>query len=205
MPAQLVGFIGVKGSGKTEAEGALLARGFASLAFAGPLRKLVQPLFMLSDDQCTKPELKELPGPLGVSYRRGMQIIGTDIVRNRLGALLPELAVPGERIWIEHAVHNIAALHKKEVPVVVTDARLLNEAQFILDSGGVLIHIQRDAEQLQAFYAANGWESKDPHPSEVGVAQIAETLKDSITVVTNAKEVSDLHAAVCEAVGLDAK
>lgn len=199
---KLVGFVATKGSGKTEAERALVDAGYAAIAFADPLREVVKTLFALTDEQCTCPALKEAPGALGVSYREGMQKIGTDVVRKQFADLFPGMTVPGGRLWIEHARRRVEALHAKGVNVVVTDVRFLDEARFVLDNGGRILNIRRCPEQLAAFYAATGWNAADAHASETGVGAIVSELGESsnFVVVPNKGSLADLHAAVRRAV-----
>lgn len=60
----LVGFVGVKGSGKDSAGDGLAKFDFRLVALADPLRKVVQLMFHLEDEHMSG-ELKEKPGPLG--------------------------------------------------------------------------------------------------------------------------------------------
>ena len=68
-------------------------------------RSRLPSLFALTDEECTNPDLKEAPGALGVSYRKGMQIIGTNVVRDQFRTLFPEIwgIIPDGSLWIEHA------------------------------------------------------------------------------------------------------
>lgn len=170
----LVGICGERFSGKTTAAEGFKAEGFAELTFAGPMKNIVQQMFLLTDEECADPKLKEKPGIMGVSYRRGMQVFGTDIVRSTLKEKLPELACDGDQFWIEHMRREVQRLNAKEVKVVVSDVRFVNEAEFILDAGGVLLFIERPDREDVAV--ARGWATretiKDAHPSEAGVRAI---------------------------------
>lgn len=83
-------------------------------------------LCALTDEECIN------PGALGVLYRKGMQIIGKNVVRDQFRTIFPEIwgIIPVGSLWIEH--------HRKEVPVVISE----DEARFIVENGGVLLHIQ---------------------------------------------------------------
>jgi hypothetical protein len=120
-------------------------------------------MFALTDAQCDDPVLKEEPGVLGVSFRRGAQILGTDLVRKRLGGasgLLPELGEKG--LWIQHMERAVADARCKGRRVVVTDVRFPDEAAAIVALGGKLIRITRSRDQL----------SEDVHSSEKNVENI---------------------------------
>ena len=100
---------------------------------------------------------------LGVSFRRGAQILGTDLVRKQLGGasgLLPELGEKG--LWIQHMERAVADARCKGRRVVVTDVRFPDEAAAIVALGGKLIRITRSRDQLSA----------DAHSSEKNVENI---------------------------------
>jgi len=126
----------------------------------------VQSMFALTDQQCDDPVLKEEPGVLGVSFRRGAQVLGTDLVRKQLGGasgLLPELGETG--LWIQHMQRAVADARCKGRRVVVTDVRFPDEAAAIAALGGRLIHITRPG--------ALGNHARDPHASENQVEHMA--------------------------------
>ena len=62
-------------------------------------RSRLPSLFALTDEECIN------SGALGVSYRKGMQIIGTNVVRDQFRTLFPEIwgIIPDGSLWIEHA------------------------------------------------------------------------------------------------------
>ena len=162
----LVGLVGTKGVGKDTAGRYLVeVCGWHRVALATPLRNAVKSMFALTDAQCDDPVLKEEPGVLGVSFRRGAQILGTDLVRKQLGGacgLLPELGEKG--LWIQHMERAIADARCKGGRVVITDVRFPDEAAAIIGLGGRLIRITRGGmEQASA----------DAHSSENNIDNIA--------------------------------
>ena len=159
----LIGLVSRKGSGKDTAAQALLSQGWTRLAFATPLRNVVQTMFMLSDEQCEVPRLKETPGPMGVSYRRGMQVVGTELVRRQLTIHLPELG--HESFWVQHMRRSIAQARSEGKRVVITDVRFRDEAEMIRQVGGKLVHVRRV-----------GADTPDLHASETGVDDIVEAF-----------------------------
>jgi hypothetical protein len=188
----LVGLVGTKGVGKDTA-GRYLVKvcGWHRVALATPLRKAVQSMFALSDQQCDDPVLKEEPGVLGVSFRRGAQVLGTDLVRKQLGGasgLLPELGETG--LWIKHLERAVADARCKGRRVVITDVRFPDEATAIAALGGRLIHITRPQGARTGV--------QDHHASESQVANIATHL--SLLQVVNDGSPDDLGRKVVAAV-----
>ena len=162
----LVGLVGTKGVGKDTAGRYLVeVCGWHRVALATPLRDAVKSMFALTDAQCDDPVLKEEPGVLGVSFRRGAQILGTDLVRKQLGGadgLLPELGEKG--LWIQHMERAIADARCKGRRVVITDVRFPDEAAAIVTLGGRLIRITRGGTEKS---------SADAHSSENNIDNIA--------------------------------
>jgi hypothetical protein len=159
----LIGFIGNKGVGKdTAAQYLIHNHGWEKLAFADPLRSAVQSMFALTDEECNEPNMKEIPGALGVSFRRGAQVVGTDFARNQLPTLLPELGPKG--LWIRHLERGVANAVCRGKRVVVTDVRFVDEAEAILKMGGKLVHIIRPSINGQS----------DGHESEQCIQQICD-------------------------------
>ena len=188
----LVGIVGTKGVGKDTAGRYLVeVCGWHRVALATPLRDAVQSMFALTDAQCDVPGLKEEPGGLGVSFRRGAQVLGTDVVRKQLGGgagLLPELGEKG--LWIQHMERAVADARCKGRRVVVTDVRFPDEAAAIVALGGKLIHITRPG--------ALGNRARDPHASEHQVPHIAARLP--LLHVVNDGSLDDLGRKVVAAV-----
>lgn len=140
---RVIGLAGRKYAGKDTAASALLVRGWARLAFADPLRDAVKALFMLSDADCTNPVSKERPGPMGVSYRRAAQILGTEVFRQRLAELWPEAASLGCNFWVEHLRRRVRERSATAPGVVVTDVRFPNEVALIKQMGGIVVYVER--------------------------------------------------------------
>jgi len=169
----LVGLVGTKGVGKDTAGRYLVeVCGWHRVALATPLRNAVQSMFALTDAQCDDPGLKEESGVLGVSFRRGAQILGTDLVRKQLGGasgLLPQLGEKG--LWIQHMERAISDARCKGRRVVITDVRFPDEAAAIIALGGKLIRITRSGGQLNCEDAVGA--SVHTHSSENNIDNIA--------------------------------
>jgi hypothetical protein len=88
------------------------------------------------------PEEKERVTEWGVSPRVLLQRVGTDIFRDRLREVIPEMKVDGSH-WIE--------LMKRGLPdgvgVVIDDCRFEDEYDAIKKWGGVVIRVERGDEE----------------------------------------------------------
>jgi hypothetical protein len=199
----LVGFVGVKGSGKDSAAEALKQHNFVCVALADPLREAVRALFKLGPEHMDVAG-KEKPGPLGVSYRRGMQRVGTDLIRNQLKTLLPEMHGEAGELWVEHLRITVKELRSDNRRVAVTDVRFPDEAQAILDMGGTLLCLSRPPIRLAEFCAVMGWEARDDHPSETGIEKILEEFgcHPNTLHIANSGSLEDLRSVVRACVGL---
>jgi hypothetical protein len=198
----LIGFVGPKGAGKDTAAFSLIhCQGFEKIAFAQPLVKAVRALFALPEALCNG-WAKEDPGPLGVSYRRGMQVLGTDFVRDQLKTLLPESVAKEGEFFLEHFRLAVYDARRAGRPVASTDVRFLNEAELILELGGRLIFIERSQAELDRFYHLMKWKIDDQHPGVTGAAQIRKKFADDprMTVITNDGTQADLAERVKAAI-----
>lgn len=160
-----IGLCGMAGSGKdTVADHLIAAHDFVGTSFAAPLRTMVaalledagQPQMWLHDRR-----LKEQPVPvIGHSARRLLQVLGTEAGRS---------LDPG--VWVRLCALRLglpygASEHHLNAPInhrlVITDVRFPNEAQFITDSGGYLVHVVRDTQPLRG--------AAGQHASEQGIS-----------------------------------
>lgn len=133
---KLVGLTGAAGCGKDE-----LANGLAGVFhidihhMAGPLKRGLEVMFGLSpsiwDDRVKKEEILPL---LGVSPRYLAQTLGTewgrDLVHPQIWVLIAELILV------------------RKGALIVPDVRFENEAKWIWDQGGILIHIERPGQEI---------------------------------------------------------
>lgn len=151
----LIGIHGKARSGKDLAAQHLVNRhGFVRNAFADPLKRAAQQMFMLTDEQTWSDELKEVVIPhWGMSPREIFQKLGTEGGR----------MVFGEDIWLKRWRYHYDTF-KGVMNYVVPDVRFENEAQYIRDLGGTVIHIVRDGTEDKLLGATK------KHASEAGVA-----------------------------------
>lgn len=150
----LIGIHGKARSGKDLAAKHLVNRhGFVRNAFADPLKMAAQQMFMLTDEQTWSDELKEVVIPYWeMSPREMFQKVGTEGGRMLFG----------EDIWLKRWRYHYDTF-KGVMNYVVPDVRFENEAQYIRDLGGTVIHIVRDGTEEKLLGATK------KHASEAGV------------------------------------
>lgn len=158
----IIGLTGKKRSGKdTVADHLVKNYGFTKLSFAGPLKEACQLLFQFTDDQ-VHTDLKEEIDPFwGVSPRVVLQYVGTDIFRNQMKDIIPQI---GSNFWTTLAQKRCVDILKdnKEARIVISDVRFQNEAEMINNLGGKVIKITRPSLK-----------SVDEHISETGIDSIS--------------------------------
>lgn len=148
----IIGLAGRKQSGKTLAAQMLVGDfGYNKISFADPLRTMLCDFLrrfgipysnawrLLTIDK------EEIIEPIGKSGRQLLQTLGTEWGRN--------LVHPD--VWV--MAMNGRTSH--ELNYVFDDIRFENEASFIREMGGIMIHVQRDAVE----------QSGDYHASEAGI------------------------------------
>ncbi len=137
----LIGLTGPMGGGKsTVASHLVREHGFMEYSFAAPLKDMICSMLGITEvklEELKRSELPILPERNGQQFptmRRALQTIGTEWGRQHIH---PEL-------WLALADLRIAAmgewLHTDRI--VISDVRFENEAEFIRQKGGVIIHIQ---------------------------------------------------------------
>lgn len=145
----IIGITGKKRSGKDTVASLL---GYEKRSFADPLKKACQVIFSLSDDQL-EGDKEEVDPRWGVSSRKILQIVGTELFRNTLPNYMNI-----DNIWIESA--KMWLERNKGKNVIFTDVRFLDEARFIKKAGGIILRVVRDLE------------NKDTHSSETETDKI---------------------------------
>lgn len=143
-----VGLIGPEGAGKTTAANILCDMGYTRLAFAEPLKRMLNAIGVPQAHTHGTPDQKAAPLDLlcGHSARHAMQTLGTEWGRNCIG----------EDFWLQAWQGMAAAAGTPRI--VADDVRFPNEARAIRRTfGGVVICIVRDKAQFERV---------PQHPSE---------------------------------------
>lgn len=168
----MIGLCGPARTGKDTAADLLLSnvRGYR-YSFADPIRDMIKALGVdMSNPYWI--EHKEAPVPwLGASPRRLMQTLGTEWGRQMIR----------EDIWLQMAAH----VFKVNGPgMVVSDVRFENEAAWVREHGGLIIHIRRSSAPKVAS-----------HISEAGVA-----VAEGDALVHNEGTIQEFETALMEVV-----
>lgn len=159
----LIGITGFKRSGKDTAGEYFINKGYIKYAFAGPLKKACQEIFMFSDEQTEGDDKEKHDNRWNISARQVFQRFGTEIFRERLSDFYPEMENIKENFWTyRFKIWYQEQLEKnKDVLIVVTDVRFDNEVDIIKELGGIIIKVER-----------NQVTNLDEHKSETSIGKI---------------------------------
>ncbi len=151
MTIKIVGLSGFKRTGKDTAAGYLHSHhGLMPFAFADNVKKTAMAMFGLTGMQVYGThgyDREQVLPEWGISVREILQKVGTECGRD----------IFGMDIWIKRLQVDINAI--PGIPYLVSDVRFDNEAKWILDSGGIVIDIQREGC------------NPDGHRSESGITE----------------------------------
>ncbi len=137
----LIGLIGPAGSGKTTVADMLKSQHFKELTFAENLKNVAANFgFNKRELYGSQQDKERVNKKLGISSRQFMQKFGTDICRNVLPEVLPEMNISSS-IWIKLLEDKLEEF--SNVNVVISDCRFYDEAEMIRKHGGYLIKIER--------------------------------------------------------------
>lgn len=130
----LIGLAGLARSGKDTAGGYFgNSLDIETYALAQPIKETVNSLFSW-DERHSDGDLKEVDDPeLGFSPRKAYQLFGTEFGRGLR-----------DDLWIRLANRKYEMLGG----LIVTDIRFNNEANWIREAGGTIIHIEREDEDV---------------------------------------------------------
>jgi hypothetical protein len=117
--------------------------------------------------EAARAEVMKFEGTVITSIRHGLQLVGTDIIRNNVN---PD-------IWLEIFAQN----NKEGADIVVTDARFPNERAYLKAAGALIVLVERP-----------GFVTTDTHISE----QLLGTSDEYDAVVTNNSTIHALHSGV---------
>jgi hypothetical protein len=143
----LVGFAGMKQSGKTTSAKALKHHGYRIYSFADPIRKLCRALG-ITKKYYNGDKDEPIPHLGKKTARYIMQTIGTDWGR----------AMVSETIWLDMMERRLVDAHNNKFLICIDDVRFDNEARLIKSFNGVVVKIVRGDTQ------------SDSHISEAGVS-----------------------------------
>jgi hypothetical protein len=176
----MIGFLGKRHSGKDTLSDYLVDNyNYKKRAFAYPLKMCAKALFGFTYKQLYTEEKENKDPYWEISPRNVMQILGADIIRDQFPKYfkLPELK---NNFWIKSAERWLQKQNKKFV--VWSDVRFQNEADFILNNGGIVIKIIRPTQEDKK-------DNVDQHQSEKSVDKV----KNYSLIIYNNGNIEDLY------------
>lgn len=176
---QIIGFIGVIGSGKNYQRDLLISKGFVGLDFKDSLIEMVEDIigYSIKDDYelfkqtiigMTAPTAPKLSPeiliehtrkilsdyPEAMTGRRLLQRVGTEVMRKR-----------DADYWVKEWTRKANAYVEKGISVAVADVRFKNELEAIS-----MFKLKQDAKVepkcIFCNYKSDRYDAASPHPSE---------------------------------------
>ncbi len=188
----LIGISGKIGSGKSTASEYLTEyHGYEEYAFALPLKEVAVCLgFEESEVYGTQEDKMKENSFWGVSGRKFMQVFGSEICRDYLPKVLPEMKLNGLTIWARLFEHYLEKTKSEsDQRVVISDVRFKDESDVIKKNGGIVIKLIRPDEK------------SDEHQSETSIDKV----EQDITLHNNGtqEELFEKLAEIIDMVGND--
>lgn len=178
----LIGITGKIGSGKTTVGNYLVNYWeFQEYIMAEPI-KHIGAIFGFSRSQLygTQNQKLEIHPHWGISGREFLQKIGTDMFRDRLREVIPNMKID-KSVWCD----IFKLKYNRGINTVVSDVRFLDEAQTIKDLGGIIIRIVRDVPY------GNSESESNSHISEIEQDGILQDF-----TITNNGDVKTLYRSI---------
>jgi len=151
----IIGILGNKGHGKDTISDHLVSKyQFHKKAFGNPLKEICQTLFGFSHDQLYGNRKEITDKYWGITPRKAMQFVGTDLFRNKMNELIPGIS---HNFWLECMRRQSGKYDR----LVISDVRFQNEVDFIHEMNGIVIKVERGNKEI-----------KDNHTSESEIRQI---------------------------------
>lgn len=157
---KLIGITGRAQTGKsTLAEYLREKHGYEEYSFANPLKEILLILKFRPEELYGTGQQKLVKNKhWGYTGRESMQKIGTEIFREALPKVLPNM----ERVWIR--LFEIECEENKEKGIeknyIISDIRRLDEAESIRKLGGVIIRTLKTVEDSTAEYRQHSSETE---------------------------------------------
>ena len=186
----IVVLIGHIGSGKTTAANILKAHGYTELTFAEPIKTFASALHFSNDElngtQANKLELNPL---WRISSREFMQRFGTDICRNVLPSVIPQM----DQLFIKVLEYKLLQNINKNI--VISDCRFIDEVQMAKKYNAIIIKLARTSPiHNTVTYNPTHYTT---HISETELDRYSPDV-----VIYNEGSVKDLEHDLCNALSL---
>jgi len=158
----IIGILGRKGSGKDTAANYIVDKfNFTKIAFADPLKNICAQLFDFDYEQLYGDKKEIFDDFWKVTPRSVFQFIGTDLFRNQMHSIIPNI---NSTFWIKvlekKYLDNIA--RDPNFKLVISDVRFQDEIDMIKKFNGYIIKLERNFS-IHTF----------PHISEDGIDNIS--------------------------------
>lgn len=180
---KIVGIVGKKYSGKdTTADIIIKKYGYTKIRFGDAVKDVCKCIFNFTDEQLYGNLKEQKDEHWNVSPRHVLQFVGTDLFRNQIQNIIPEIK---DNIWIEVVKKKIIDAQKinPNAKFVICDVRFENESNFIKELNGVLIKIHRPELNYET----------DNHQSETQIDNIVCDYN-----VTNDMDICKLKNKICD-------
>jgi len=141
----IIGFTGRKYHGKDTAAKRLIKNGYTPMSFAEPIKEIAKMLFGFSENQMNGNQKEDIDSRWNISPREALQFIGTELFREQIQRLLPDI---GSDFWVKSLENRIP----KDTNIVITDVRFPNEVDMIHRLGGKIIRVKRDIVENQGSH-----------------------------------------------------
>lgn len=143
----IVGLTGRARSGKDTA-GVIISKlyGLPDLAFADPLKEAAMRMFGITREMAygINYDREQIVEPWGISVREMLQKLGTECARE----------VFRQDFWMVRADISLATDPMYSGGFVMKDIRFDNEAEWVLDKGGVVLQLHRSAGGIPEEHAS---------------------------------------------------
>lgn len=144
---KIVGLMGAAGCGKDTVANFLVEKhGFQKMSFAKTVKDVASVAFdwdrsLLEGDTNESRAWRERMDPYwNVTPRAALQLIGTDMFRDLIS----------DDFWLKRLRKE---LEKATTPIVISDCRYENEADYIKALGGTIVYVQRDEAEAKTHEA----------------------------------------------------
>lgn len=187
---KLIGIIGKKQSGKdTIADYLVQNHGFIKYSYAYPLKNGAMEIFGFTKEQVYGDLKDVVDSEWGVTPRKVLQIMGTELFQYDLQRHIPEFVNIGRTIWVKRFSQWYKNNNDKDV--VIADVRFKHEVDGILQNGGEIWKVIRIPYIFE----------KDVHASEVELDNIDEKFINYIII--NDNDLDSLYKKISEKIDLN--
>lgn len=180
-----IAFNGDAGVGKSTATKFVEKLGAVRLAFAKPLKDGCNAFFGFDAGVLDDPELKETMSMYGATYRKILQKVGTELMREALHAAIPELKLPyGKTLWCHRMVMNMKKYPKSSI--AIEDLRFPDESECMEENKILRVKIERGSPKPVKHASEMGCKVdmviKNDSSHEELYLKLAEIIKNSVGV-----------------------